>query len=179
MTNVAATYADSLYDLALEEKLTDMVLNDMELIKGILKENPDYIRLLSEPSISKQDRVKLLDEAFKDNIEKYSLNFLKILCENGLIKEFYGCEERYRKRFNTDHGIVEAVVTTAKKLDDNQLAQLKNKLEEVSGKNVVIEERVDEKFIAGIRVELDGKLYDGTASGRLHAIKKRVEDIIV
>ncbi|MBR5944363.1 MAG: F0F1 ATP synthase subunit delta, partial [Lachnospiraceae bacterium] len=66
MSKAGDLYGQSLYDLAAEENLTDEILGEMEIIKGIFKENPDYITLLSEPSVPKNERLKLVDEAFKE-----------------------------------------------------------------------------------------------------------------
>ena len=54
MTERSRVYGSSLYDLAAEEKLTEPIREQMLAIKQILRENPDYIRLLSEPSIKRQ-----------------------------------------------------------------------------------------------------------------------------
>lgn len=179
MTSSAVTYGNSLYELAHDENLSDKMFEDVGAVKKLFSENPDYIRLLSEPSISKDERIKLIDEAFGNKIEKYLLNFLKILCENGSIGEFASCAKQFKKRYYEDKGISEALVTTAYELDENQMAGLTKKLEEMTGKKIILNQKVEEKFIAGIRVELDGKQYDGTVAGRLEAMKNLVTDIIL
>ena len=51
MTQIARLYGGSMYDLAAEEKITDTVMEQMQTIRQLFGENPDYVRLLSEPSI--------------------------------------------------------------------------------------------------------------------------------
>jgi len=179
MNDTALTYGNGLYELAVSEKLTEEILSDVNAVKLLLKENPDYIKLLNEPSVSKDERKKLLDQAFSGKIQMYLLNFLKILTDNGQMNEFSACADAYRRRYNMDHNISEAIVTSAVKLNDVQINALKEKLEKLTGRTVIILEKVDERYIAGIRVEIDGKQYDGTVSGRLDSIKKKVTDIIV
>ena len=53
MSKAGDLYGQSLYDLAAESNLSDEILGEMEIINGIFKENPDYITLLSEPSVPK------------------------------------------------------------------------------------------------------------------------------
>jgi len=179
MTDSAVNYSNSLYELAKEESLTHQMLSDVESVAEILKANPDYIRLLSEPSVSKNDRIRLIDEAFRDSIHIYLLNFLKILCEEGKMAEYAGCARQFRIRFNEDNNISEAVVISAVALSCEQRKALIEKLEKMTGRSILLTQKVDEKFIAGIRVELDGKQYDGTLTGRLDTIRKKVTDIIV
>ena len=50
MTQIARLYGGSMYDLAAEEKITDTVMEQMQTIRQLFGENPDYVRLLSEPS---------------------------------------------------------------------------------------------------------------------------------
>ena len=78
MTQIARLYGSSMYDLAAEEQLTDTVLEQMQTIRQLFRENPDYVKLLSEPSIPKEERTKLLDTAFGTEAERYLVNFLKL-----------------------------------------------------------------------------------------------------
>ena len=73
---------------------------------ALFKANPDYLRLLSTPSIPKRERCGLLDEALRDQVHLYVLNFLKILCEKGTLRELSGCARAYRVRYNQAHGIL-------------------------------------------------------------------------
>ena len=179
MTERSRVYGSSLYDLAAEEKLTDSIQEQMLAIKQILRDNPDYIRLLSEPSIKKAERLSLIDKAFGASCEKYLVSFIKLLCERGLLGEYEGCCEIFTKRYNADHNISEAVVTSAVALTDSQINALKSKLSTMSGKKITITAKIDPKVLAGIKVELDGKLLDGTVSGRLSGIKRKLDEVVM
>ena len=179
MTEHARVYGVSLYDLAAEEKLSDVILEEMKVVRDVFWENPEYLRLLSEPSIKKEERLKLIDDAFGKDAQKYLVSFIKLLCERNLLGEFGSCTEEFEKRFNIDHNIAEATVTSAVPLDDNQLQALKKKLEAISGKTVSMKTSVDPKVLAGLKIELEGKQLDGTVSGRLSDISKKLDEIII
>ena len=121
----------------------------------------------------------MLDEAFGGQIELYLLNFLKLLCEKKILREFAGCCEEFRRRYNTDHGIVEAVVTGAVKLKDDQMEALSAKLEKVSGKKIHLTQKTDPTVLAGLRVEMEGRQLDGTVQGRISDIEKRLNEVVV
>lgn len=177
MTEHARVYGGSLYDLAAEEQLTEAIKNDMQEIKQIFRDNPDYIRLLSEPSIKKDERTDLIEKAFGESAERYLVNFLKILCERNILNEYEGCLEEFTKRYNADHNIAEAIVVSAVELNDQQKAALKEKLEKTSGKTIDLVAKVDPTVVAGIKVELEGKQLDGTVTGRLAGISKKLSEI--
>lgn len=177
MTEHARVYGGSLYDLAAEEQLTEAIKNDMQEIKQIFRDNPDYIRLLSEPSIKKDERTDLIEKAFGDGAQRYLVNFLKILCERNILNEVEGCFDEFTRRYNADHNITIANVTSAFELSDEQKAALKDKLEKTSGKTVELVVKTDPSVVAGIKVELEGKQLDGTVTGRLSDISKKLSEI--
>lgn len=179
MTTAWGLYGQSLYDLAAEEKADEQIMEEMEAVRGILAENPDYVTLLSEPSIPGKTRIQLLDEAFRGQIHPYLLNFLKILVEKGMLRGFSTCCSTYRSSYNKDHGISEAHVVSAVPLSQQQAQALQEKLEKISGKKVLLTRRVDEKVLGGLRVEIDGKLFDGTVGGRLDELRRRVTETVL
>lgn len=179
MTEYARVYGGSLYDLAAEEQLTDAIKDQMQAVKAIFRENPDYIKLLSEPSIKKEERLDLIEKAFGEQAERYLINFLKILCEKNLLNELEGCADEFTRRYNADHNIAEAVVTSAVALSETQTEALTKKLEKLSGKKIYLTAKVNPNVVAGIKVELEGTELDGTLQGRLDSMSKKLSEIIV
>ena len=179
MTATARLYGGSLYDLAAEEGLTDVLMQQTEEVRKLFQENPDYVKLLMEPSIPKKERTDLIETAFGAQAERYLVNFLKLLCEKGIIGEFSGCCQEFVRRYNVDHNIAEAVVTSAVALSQEQMKALKDKLEKVSKKQVHLVQIKDSSVIGGLRVELEGKQLDGTVQGRLSGLSRQMKEVVV
>lgn len=179
MTQTARLYGGSMYELAAEEQKTDVILEQMQVIRKLFYEQPEYLRLLCEPSVAKGERTDLIEAAFGGQAERYLVNFLKLLCERGILNEYAGCCDEFKKRYNADQGITEAVVTAAVPLSETQLEALKEKLETVSGKRVSLVQKLDASVMAGLRVELEGKQMDGTVKGRLSGISRTLNELIV
>lgn len=179
MTQTARLYGGSLYALAAEEQLTEVLMQQTQEIRKIFRETPEYLRLLSEPSIPFAERKGLIEDAFGAQAEQYLVNFLKLLCERGILGEYAGCCEEFVRRYNLEHGIAEAVVTSAVALDEKQMSALKAKLEKISGKKVALQQKTDPAVMAGLRVELEGRQLDGTVQGRLDGISRKLNEIIV
>ena len=179
MTTATSVYGQSLYDLAAEEGLSEEILKQMEAVQAIFKENPDYITLLLEPSIPRRERLGRLEEAFKGQVHPYLQNFLMILLENSLLRGFSACCRTYRESYNKDHGIEEATVTSAVALTEAQVKSLKSKLEAISGKTVILRQKVDSSVLGGLRVEIGGRLLDGTVMGRLADLRKKVSETVL
>ena len=174
MTETAKMYGGSLYDLAAEEGLETRILGELDEVQQLLKQNPDYLRLLSTPSIPKKERCGLLDEALRGQVHLYVLNFLKILCEKGTLRELSGCARAYRIRYNQAHGILEAMAISAVPLTEQQRAALHAKLESLTGKTIDLKTKVDAKVLGGIRLDLEGTELDGTVQNRLAALRRDI-----
>lgn len=179
MTATARLYGGSLYDLAAEEGLTDVLMQQTEEVRKLFQENPDYVKLLMEPSIPKKERTDLIETAFGAQAERYLVNFLKLLCEKGIIGEFSGCCQEFVRRYNADHNIAEAVVTSAVTLSQEQMKALEDKLEKVSKKQIHLVQIKDSSVIGGLRVELEGKQLDGTVQGRLSGLSRKMKEVMV
>ena len=174
MTEIAKMYGGSLYDLAAEEGLDPRILGELDEAAAIFKDDPAYLHLLSIPSIPKKERCALLDEAFRGQIHPYLLNFLKILCEKGTLRELPGCARAYRVRYNAAHGILEATATSAVALTKEQAARLQEKLEAVTGKQIDLKTKVDPAVLGGIRLDIEGTELDGTVQNRLASLKHNI-----
>ncbi len=179
MTTASSLYGQSLYDLASEEGLTEQILREMEAVDTIFKENPAYIPLLLEPSIPRRERLGLVREAFGEQIHPYLLNYLMILLENGLLRGFSASLRTFRSAYNRDNGIAEATVTSAVALTDAQAEALRSRLADLSGKHVLLTQKVDSSVLGGLRVEIEGKLLDGTVMGRLADLRRKVSDTVL
>ena len=179
MTEIARMYGGSLYDLAAEEGLETRILGELDEVSAILKGDPEYLHLLSIPSIPKKERCALLDEAFRGKVHLYVLNFLKILCEKGTLRELPGCARAFRVKYNQAHGILEATAVSAIPMTAEQTERLHEKLEAVTGKKIDLKTKVEPGVLGGIRLDIEGTELDGTVQNRLARLRRSIAGITV
>ncbi len=172
MTGGVTGYAEALYGLALEESVTGEVLQQLEALKDAFAAEPNFLRLLATPDLSKAERCRILDESFEGKVHPYVLNTLKLMTQKGCIRHFGACAQQYRSIYNEANGIVEVLVTTAAELTDAQKEKLLEKLKTVIGKTVLLRCRIEPACVGGICLDYDGKRIDGTVKNRLDAMKE-------
>lgn len=172
MTELSREYGEGLYLLCAEEALTTEAFEQLATLREVFRQNPDFSRLVSNHSLTKQERVGILDSALRGQTHLYVLNFLKILCERGIFGEFGNCVDAYAACYNRDHRVVEAVATTSAPLDEAQRAKLLEKLRSMTGKQVQLTEKVDPAVIGGVLLEMEGKRYDNTLRHRLSQMRQ-------
>ncbi|MBP5224856.1 MAG: ATP synthase F1 subunit delta [Lachnospiraceae bacterium] len=179
MSSAAVNYGNALYELAKDHGLAEKILGEFEETARLFTENPDYVRVLSLTSLSKAERCGLLDKAFAGKAEQYLLNGLKVMLENGHIRAVPDTFLQYKKRFNEDAGIDEAVVYSATALSDAQKSRLTAKLAAVTGKKIVLQTQVDPSLIGGIRLKMNGQQYDGSVRERLDRLQKILSETVI
>lgn len=174
MTEFGREYGEGLYALCAEEKLDQAVLEEVQALQKAFRENEAFLHLLGNMTMSKEERVRIVDETFKGQIHEYTLNFLKILVERGAIHAFSECAAAYQESYFRDHQVAVAEVTTAAALNEAQREKLIDKLKKLTGKEIVVKEKIDPSVLGGVLLQMDGKRYDNTVRHRLAAIKQTI-----
>lgn len=179
MTQIGSTYAQGLYALAKDEGLTETILQQLDALQAAFGEAPEFLRLLSTPNLSKEERLSVLDSSLRGKAHPYVLNFLKILTERGYIAHFPHCCAAFRNQYNEDNGILPVQAVTAVALTNTQSARLTEKLQSITGKTVVLTNRLDPDCLGGVRLDYDGKRLDGTVKNRLDSVAALLKNTVL
>ena len=179
MTGAGYVYGKALYHLAREESLTQAVLDELEVLEKIFSEAPDFLRLMASPNLSKEERCAVLDRCFRGNVHGYVLNFLKLLMEKGHFRRVPQCVSAFRKVYYEEHGILPVQATTAVELSAEQAARLEEKLGTLTGKKILLTNRVDAAVLGGVRLDYDGKRLDDTVAHRLEGIRRLLANTVL
>lgn len=179
MTEIAKNFGDALYDLALEERLTETILPQLRALDAAFAETPKFITLLAAPSLPKEKRCAILDESFRGQVHLYVLNFLKMLTERGYIRQFANCCQAFYSRFNEDNGILPVTAVTAVQIPAPLKEKLERKLCAVTGKTVQMTYAIDPECIGGIRLDLDGRRLDDTVRNHLEQIRVSLKSTVL
>lgn len=176
MTGAEREYATALYQLSWEENQVEEIREGLALACQAMGDAPEYVKLLQNPALPKAQRLELLDEAFRDAVPGYVLNFLKILCEKSALGILDGCQNAFLALYYEERNILPVTATSAQPLSEAQRAGLKEKLEKATGKTVLLNERVDETLLGGMKVEYAGKELDGSVAGRMERLRRILLD---
>lgn len=171
MTEVGNVYGESLYELAKDEGLAKLIGEQLAVLQTVFQQEPDFIRLLSSPNLTKAERCQILDDSFRGKVHLYLLNFLKILTEKGYMRYFSDCCDAYTEHYDQDNGILRVTAVTAVALSPAQTEKLKAKLTRTTGKEIALRNRIDPRVYGGIRLDYDGQRLDDTVSHRMDAIR--------
>ena len=179
MTQIGNVYGESLYELAKDENLTAEITAELKVLKDCFKQEADFIKLLSTPSLTKAERCQILDDSFRGTVHAYVLNFLKILTEKGYMRYFSDCCDAYAALYNQDNGILPVTAVTAVALSEAQAEKLTAKLAAITGKHVELINRIDPSCLGGVRLDYDGQRLDDTVSHRMDTIRDMLKNTVL
>ena len=175
MADVAKEYGRALFELAEDEQIEGLILDELRVLRQILKSNPDLLKLLDAPNINLEERVKVIDSIFKEKMHEYLCSFLKLMTERRHSPEIFDCFKEYEECYENKNAIVEVDVSSAVELNETQKDALFEKLREKAGKTVVVKYHVEPELLGGIRVNMDGKLFEGTVRARLDELRNSLK----
>ncbi len=175
MMQTEREYAVALFSLTAEENVTETYRECMKTVREILSQNEDYVEFLASPAISLSERTAAIDEAFGEGFPEYAVSFLKVLCENGKMRSVFGCIDEFESLARSVSNITTATVYSAVPLSDEQKNSVVAKLEKITKKQVETEYFIDETLIGGMKIEVEGKTFDGSIKHRLQEVK----DVII
>ena len=176
MTNkTSKEYAVAAFSLAKDRGSEKSISDSLLRVSKELRENPEYVDLLSSPGIPVEERLACLDKAFSGIIDDDCLSLLKILCENGKMRYFDEIAKEYSALYQIYTKTAFATVISARELTADEKERLKAALCCRMKKEVEIEYRVDKDLIGGIMVIVDGCVIDGTVKTKLTRIKEVID----
>ncbi|MDR0890142.1 MAG: ATP synthase F1 subunit delta [Oscillospiraceae bacterium] len=166
----AANYGKALFALAQEQAIDAQLRLELLEVKALLQENPAYYTLLDTPAVATAQRLALLRESF-GSCNALLLHTLCLLCEKRMVYVFPACADAYCDCYDEAHEIVRATAITAAQMSQAQREALQKKLEELTGKTVEVEARIDESLLGGIRLRYGGIQLDDSVRGRLDRLR--------
>ena len=158
---VSERYALSLYEVAQDEKQEKLYLDQLTEVCAAFDSEPDFLKMLTTPSIAAEDKQKVLKTVFEGRIEPFLLNFL-MLCQ------------AYKEQYYFENGIVEVLAVTAVPMSAALTDKLRGKMEQVTGKKVELKCSVDPSIMGGIVVKVNNEQFDTSLRTRLEELAARL-----
>ena len=168
---VSKTYGDALFELAVENDQTDSLMEEIELLRTVLKENGDFEKILIHPEISQENKLQVIEDVFKGRISDALTGFLKIVVTKGRYKDLPDIFAYFIARVKEYRKIGVAEVTSAIPLSGEQKKKIEKRLLETTHYDTMeIEYKVDESRIGGLLIRIGDRVVDSTIRSRLNRL---------
>lgn len=174
---VSNRYALSLFEIANEDNILDVVCKDISQLSEILKENAELYSVLSAPNINLVDKIAIFEKVFKGKINDIAYNFIAVLIEKSRINLFFEIKDEFINIYNQEKQIVEALVTTAIEIDEELSQKVLEKIKNLTKKDVKVTYLVDESIMGGVIIKYDNTLIDDSVRTRLENLNKKIKEV--
>jgi F-type H+-transporting ATPase subunit delta len=177
VSGMAGRYATALFELALETNAVDPVKSDLEKFNALVAESADLERLVRSPVFTAEEQGRALSPILdKAGIGGLAAKFLKMVAANRRLFAARDMVRGYAALVAKHKGEVTAQVTSAEKLSDAHLNEIKSALKSVTGKDVLVDVKVDPAIIGGLIVKLGSRMVDSSLRTKLNAIKHAMKE---
>jgi len=171
-------YADALFSSAVEENRLEEVKADLEGVCEAFKENTAFFGMMDSPTFEKEEKVKILKEVFEGKTEILLYNFIRLLCDKKRMSLFSKIAESFFASYRDYHGFLEVNAVSAVALSDGQKEKLKEKLSALTGKKILLKNKIDTSVIGGVILRYDNKEIDGSVQKKIDSLREAVRGVI-
>lgn len=159
--------------LMISDRSGDIDETEDELFRfaRLVESNAELRNILADRAVPPADRQALIGSLLEGRTTK-STEALAKRAVVGRERSFGHTLETYVTQAAQQKNRVIATVRVARPLTDDQRSRLREVLKKQVGRDVAIQEVVQEKVLGGIRVELGNEVIEGTVVGRLEDVRR-------
>jgi F-type H+-transporting ATPase subunit delta len=165
-----------LFDLARDQRQIESVGKSLDALSEVLLDSKDFGELVSSPLVSRDEAGRAFAAlAPQLGLDPVTSNFLGVLARNGRKNELRSVIRAFRRLASEHRGETTAEVVTARPLNDDQLAALKQQLRTRAGRDVAIDATVDPNLLGGIVVKLGSQQIDASIRTKLNRLAQAMK----
>ena len=169
---IADRYASALYDLASESKLVDEVLKDLNFLKSMLKNNNNLLTVINSPLITSFDKATILGKLLLSiKANKLTLTFLKVIEKNKRFSKLLQIVSEFININAKKRGDIIADVTSADKLNEEQMNYIKEQLKKILGDKLSLNFKVNKFILGGLVVKVGSKMIDSSLANKINKLR--------
>lgn len=169
-------YASALFDLASENGTVSAVESDLDKVGQAIRESEDFANLIRNPQISREAATKAVNAiAGVLGLSELTGNFLGVLAGNRRLSALPEIIRAFAAIAAAQRGEATAEVTSAHALTDDQIEQLRQKLEVREGRKVKVKTSVDPDLLGGLVVTIGSKRIDSSIRTRLNSLAQAMK----
>ena len=149
--SIAKRYAKSLFDLMLQNDVeSSFVLENLNNIKAILKSSEELFFAMTNPIISAQDKIEIIDAVFERDVDKTIRNFLKLLIQKNRFAIVETIIDEFIKLLHRLNNVQKVDIVCAIELEEEQKNAIEGRIKEKLNKQIDVNYDIDKNIIAGL-----------------------------
>lgn len=173
---IAFKYAKGLFTAAKELNKTKEFGEELNQIKNLLISMPEVLSALQNPIYPPDLKIEIIDEILKVvKVDPEIERFLKLLVERRRIQYINEIVTMYQELLDEELNIARGEVVTAYPLSEEEKRELEESLKAYLKKEVILEPKIDENIIGGLKIRIGDLIFDGTLKTQLNKFKEIIK----
>ncbi len=166
-------YALALYEIGKENNDLEKLSKNLTLVKSLYDTNTDFVSFVKNPTYLKNQQNEMVNSL--SDLMKFDLtlkNFLLLLIKKSRLFYLRKIIDSFFKLLSKDKNEIDASLTSAKKLDDNEINNINTELSQVLKSTIKFKYKVDESLIGGLKIQLGSLMIDTSIKNKLKKYEK-------
>ena len=173
MEEIAAVYARSLFEVAMDQDKLDDVRDQLGAFTDALAETRDLQVFFFSPYFSTAEKEDGLERVVSD-ADPVVLNFLELLIEKHRMPVIFRIRAIFDALWEEENKLLPVSITSAVELDEAVVKQLVDRIAEQTDRKVEVTSEVDPDILGGIVVQVGNSVLDASVRNRLEQLRKQV-----
>jgi F-type H+-transporting ATPase subunit delta len=177
-SETANRYALALYELANEDSELEVVeknVNELLVIYSTCKELKNFIK---NPTQSQSIQLEILNRiSIQMNLSKIIKNFLGVLVTKRIIFFIKKIFISFLSLVSKQRGELKASLVSSKNLTSDELENLNKDLSQTMGAPIVLDYKVDENLIGGLKMQIGSLMIDTSIINKLKKYEQTMLEI--
>lgn len=170
---IARRYAGAMFDIGLRQDKLDRTLEDVQGIAQVFAHRT-LAYLLREPKVPAKRKETAIRQALTGKVLPSSLNLALLVVQRELVDVIPKIARELEQLVLDYKNEAKAEITTATKIDDAQLTEIKHALERITGKTIITQTKVRPDILGGVVARVGDHVIDGSVRYRLSALRKQL-----
>jgi F-type H+-transporting ATPase subunit delta len=156
----------------------DDLLAQVQQVSAVLKENPDFDKLMMHPGIPKQEKIAAMENVFKGRVSDELAGLLELVVQKERYGDLQDIFSYFIDKIKAEKGIGVVHITSAVPLTEEQKkATVTRLLETTSYKQMESQFDVDESLIGGMVIRINDRVVDSSVRSKLSDLTRQLLQI--
>ncbi len=170
---VARRYADAVFEIGAQQETVDRWRDDLRVLAEYLG-NRRLAFVLTEPKIPFARKEQIVRDLLTGKVQPEAVNVALLLVERGLVDAAPAISDQFEKLYNDYRGQAVAQITTAIPLDAELRSRITGELAQITGKRIILQEKVDPSILGGAIARIGDTLIDGSLKRRFQLLRQQI-----
>lgn len=171
----ALPYAKALHEVVRSQypRREEDVIAELERVTEALESVPEFQRVLTTPGVSSETKTAILDEVLDAlEIGPPTRRFVNVVQGHYRMEHMGDIAAVYRELVDRSLGRTRAQVEVVGRLSDQDQQEILSGMSEVLGADVVANFEDNPELLAGFRVQVGSKVFDGSLVGEVDRLSR-------